>query len=206
MTPSEIYPVIRAYSGDKVTVICNIHSACAPVKGKKYMCIIAGSKHPVIDFDFVRTEADKRKSVKSRKSVDAVALTPSQKTLCFVELKSWELLIKNKGTEEKVKKKASKYTSDLPLKLSDSISICQEIIGNSDAFNGCRMLYVLVTDISVDDNGLDALNADLSALAGISSNLNILCNRLSKNIMNDIPNVETRYWECREFDGEMAKL
>jgi len=168
--------------------------------------MVAGSKYPVIDFDSVKTMADMRKSARSRKSVDAVALAPSQKTLCFVELKSWELLIKNEGTEDKVKKQAGKYTSDLPKKLSDSISICQEIVGDSGAFNGCRVLYVLVTDISVDDNGLDALNADLSALAGISSNLNILCNRLSRNIMSGIPTVETRYWECREFDGEMAKL
>ncbi|MBD5355702.1 MAG: hypothetical protein HDR88_01685 [Bacteroides sp.] len=63
-----------------------------------------------------------------------------------------------------------------------------------------------MTDISVENNGLDALNADLSALAGISSNLICLCNKLSRDIMNSIPNIETRYWECRNFDEEMTRL
>lgn len=67
-------------------------------------------------------------------------------------------------------------------------------------------MYILVTDISVENNGLEALNSDLSALAGTSSNLNQLCNRLSADIMKGIPLVETRYWECRRFDYEIARL
>ncbi|MDE7350520.1 MAG: hypothetical protein K2N25_05590 [Muribaculaceae bacterium] len=206
MTPLQVFYGIYAYQEEIATIICNLHSACRSDKGKRYMCIYAGSSYPVIDFDEVKNKADLFESRESRKSVDALALPPSESILCFVELKSWELVVKDKGTENKVRKKAEKYASDLPQKLTDSIEICRNILKDQNALDSCRIMYILVTDISVNDNGLEALNADLSALAGISSNLNKLCNSLSRNIMDNIPNVETRYWECREFDDKMSRL
>lgn len=206
MTPSAIFPAICTYSGKDLTVVCDLHSACQLVKGRVYMCGVAGSKYPVLEFDGVKTKADEDKGFESRSSVDAIAIPPSQSSICFVELKSWALPLSDKPTEAKITKKAAKYASSLPRKLSDSIEICREIIGASDAFEGCRIVYVLLTDISVEDNGLESLEADLSALAGISSNFNHLCNELSKNIMVGIPDVESRYWECREFDNNILTL
>lgn len=206
MKPAEVYRLVGSFLGEDTSAICALHSACSPLKGKKYQCGEVGSHYPVLDFDSVKIKADIEARKESRKSVDALALTPSDKILCFIELKSWELLINNKGDEKKVRKQAEKYSSDLPLKLSDSLEICREIVGDHGEGSVSQILYILITDISVVTNGLEAFDSDLSALAGISSNLNMLCNRLSTDIMQGIPNVETRYWECRDFDHEISKL
>lgn len=206
MTPSEIYDQIRQYTEGCETIICNLHSACSPTKGKTYMCTSQGSKTPVIDFDTVKTEADKMLNIESRNSVDAITKSPSGNYLCFVELKSWDLVLSYNGTEKVIRKQAKKYESNLPLKLTDSISICKQICKDNSGLDNCRIIFILLSDISVEEDGLSDINSNLTALAGSSSNLNMLCNQLSADIMNGIPNVETRYWECREFDRKLETL
>lgn len=206
MTPSEIYDKIKRYTEGCETIICNLHSACSPTKGKTYMCTSQGSKALVINFDTVKTEADKVLNIESRNSVDALTKSPSGNYLCFVELKSWELVLSYNGTEKVIRKQAKKYESNLPLKLTDSISICKQICKDNSALDNCRIIFILLSDISVEEDGLSDINSNLTALAGSSSNLNMLCNQLSADIMNGIPNVETRYWECREFDKELKLL
>ncbi len=206
MTPSEIYSKVFKYAGYVSTIICDLHSACSPHKKKQYLCTLAGSKTPVIDFDEVKTNADRTRGLESRKSVDALAVTPSGNFLCFIELKSWELLISNKASEYRIRKQATKYSSDLPLKLSDSMCICKEITHDGDVFDDCKIIYILLTDISVEDDGIMAFNSDLTALAGISSDLRELCNTLSRGVMDCIDIVETRYWECRNLDRNLSML
>ena len=55
-------------------------------------------------------------------------------------------------------------------------------------------------------SGLSSIDSALTALAGTSSDLNKLCNRLSKDIMANMPKIETRYWKCRRFDAELSRL
>ena len=144
-----------------------------------------------MDFDEVKTLLDKAQGQESRKSVDALAVSPSKTYLCFIELKSWELQLSYNGSEKKIRRQAAKYSSDLPVKLSDSMQICREITDNPETFDGCTILYILVTDISVADDGILAFNSDLTALAGTSSNLKDLCNSLSQRVMDGITSVET---------------
>lgn len=207
MTPSEIYNIISEYIGrhDSV-VICDLHSACAPRKGKMFLCQNGGSNVRVIDFDSVKTKADIALGIESRKSVDGIADAPSGSVFCFIEMKSWELLLSNNVTEAKIKKQARKYESDLPRKLADSIEICKQIGQDDSIFDNCRIVFILLTDISVKDDGISSIDTALSALAGSSSNLNLLCNQLSTDIMKNIPQVETRYWECRDFDKRISLL
>lgn len=206
MTPSQLYAKIARYLGGCNTVVCDLHSACSPAKRKTYLCGHRGSGTAVIDFDSVKTKADKERGIESRKSVDAVAVSPSQTSLCFIELKSWELLLTNKGTEEKIRKQTEKYESDLPRKLSDSMEICRQICEDDSAFNDCRIIFILVVDIAVEEDGLANFQASISALAGTSSDLKMLYNRQSADIMQRIPNVETRYWYCRNLDSQLAAL
>lgn len=206
MTSLEIYSELFTYSGKKSTIICDLHSACSPKKRRVYMCSPKGSHTPVVDFDEIKTLVDKAKGIPARKSVDAVAVSPLCGYLCFIELKSWDLLISKNGTEENIRKQADKYSSDLPQKLTDSIQICKEVTKDQNAFNDCAIIYVLLTDISVVNDGIMAFNSDLAALAGISSNLKKSCNSLSQGIMDSITNVETRYWECRNFDNQVATI
>ncbi len=206
MTPSQIYDKLHAYAGSNDTLICKLHSACSPADGRRFLCGSAGSRTSVIDFDTVKTKADKERSIESRKSVDAVARPMDDRCLCFVELKSWNLLLSERGTERGVRRHLKRYESDLPKKLSDSMDICHQILGGASTLNGCRIIYILATDISVVDDGLASLNSNLAALAGSASDLKKLCNRLSANVMEGISHVETRYWECREFDDKISEL
>lgn len=208
MTPKQIYDSIYQYIGNKDTIICNLHSACSPFKGKSYLCTKVGSNIRTIDFDAVKKLADIEKGIESRKSADSVVYAPSGSYFCFVELKSWKLLLLHNGNEKDIYKQATKYESDLPRKLADSIEICKQVI-NDRVFDNCKIIFMLLTDIPNDkdpQSGLSSINFNLTALAGTSSNLNILCNKLSQNIMDNIPNVETRYWECCNFDAELSKL
>lgn len=206
MTPDEIYRIACEYIGGEKTVICNLHSACSPEEGKPYLCKTANSRTPVIDFDSVKTKADKEKGIESRKSVDALSCSASGKYICFIELKSWELFLTYNGKESKVRKQTEKYKSDLPEKLKDSIEICKEISGNEDIFEGCVIVFILVTDITPERDGLSSFYSSMSALAGSSSDLRLLCDRLSEGIMKGIPSVETRYWHCRDFDRKINGL
>lgn len=118
MTPLEIYSKVYACIGNTKMIICDLHSACSPRKRRSYLCVRAGSKTPVINFDEVKTLADVAGGIPARKSVDALTVSPSGVYLCFVELKSWELLLLHNGSEENIRQQATKYSSDLPLKLS----------------------------------------------------------------------------------------
>ena len=209
MTPKQIYDSICNYLGNQNTIICNLHSACSPIDGKNYMCAKPKSKVRVIDFDAVKIKADVEVSIESRKSVDAVVNSPSNSFFCFIEIKSWNLFLTHSGNEANIRKQAKKYESDLPQKLADSIEICKQITKNNSILDNCHIIYILITDISVKstvESGISSIDSALTALAGTSSNLNILCNQLSSNIMNNIPKVETRYWECRNFDIELSYL
>lgn len=73
MTPRQLYDSIYRYVENQNIIICDLHSACSPVKDKSYMCAKAGSQVRVIDFDAVKTKADIESGLESRKSVDAVA-------------------------------------------------------------------------------------------------------------------------------------
>lgn len=84
--------------------------------------------------------------------------------------------------------------------------ICKEITHDGDVFDDCKIIYILLTDISVEDDGIMAFNSDLTALAGISSDLRELCNTLSRGVMDCIDIVETRYWECRNLDRNLSML
>lgn len=205
MKPDQVYSAILEYIDSNTTCICDLHSACSSLLGKVYMCKKQTSQTMVINFDDVKTKADRDLQLKARKSVDAVVKSPSNKFFCFVEMKSWDLCIKYNGNEKKIQSQAKKYESDLPEKLKDSIEICKQITNDNSIFDNCNIVYILVTDISVD-SGISIIDSDLTALAGTSSNLNVLCNQLSSNIMNNIPDIQTRYWECRNFDGNLSSL
>lgn len=209
MTPRQLYDSIHKYIGNQHTIICDLHSACSSIKGKQYMCTKPKSNTQVVDFDTVKTKADIECGIESRKSVDAIVSSPSDSFFCFIEMKSWELLLTHQGNETNIRKQARKYESDLPEKLARSIEICKQITHDHSVFNNCRILYILITDIPVKsdkNSGISSIDSALTALAGSSSNLNMLCNQLSENIMNNISKVETRYWECRQFDLELSNL
>lgn len=201
MTPLEIYNSIKNYIG-KDNIICNLHSAC---KNSKYLCEQIASNKNVLDFDAVSHKWCKDKCISDIKSVDAITNSFSNNYLCFIELKSWKLFLKHNQSESAIYNQADKYESDLPNKLQESIELCKEITNKNSTFNNCNIVFILLTDISVED-GISSIDSALTALAGTASNLKTLCNKKSKDVLDKISNIETRYWECKEFDEKIAKL
>lgn len=207
MIPAQIYKALQVYLKDNETIICDLHSICNPINNREgYICKGNVSQTSVLNFDKIKTQADVDSGIPSRASVDAVVISPSEDYLCFVELKSWEMFLKHQGKEQRIQKQAIKYETELPQKFSDSINICKQVLKDDSIFNNCKIVYILLTDIDVKNNGLGSIASNLTMLSGTSSNLNWLCNQLSQNIMDNIPNVETRYWECREFDNNLLTL
>lgn len=202
---SNIFKNILSFANGKTTSICDIHSACSPIKGKFYNCGNQVSRTPVINMDAVKEDFYKSqdKKIEMPKSVDA--LTNSSDALCFVELKSWDLVLQYNGTADAIKQQCTKYQSDLPMKLAHTLEMCKQLLSDPNLFDGIRVIFVLVTDIDVSI-GIEAIYEDLSALAGISSDLRSLCNRLTGNILSGVTDFQTLYCECRNFDSEIAQL
>lgn len=201
MTPLEIYNSINNYI-NKDNVICNLHSAC---KNNNYLCGQILSNKNVLDFDAISHKWCKEKSIPAFKSVDAVTNSVSNNYFCFIELKSWKLFLKYNQNESDIYKQAKKYESDLPNKLQKSIELCKKITNEDSTFKDCSILFILLTDISAED-GISSIDNNLTDLAGTASNLKKLCNQQSQDILNNISNIETRYWECKDFDTKLSKL
>jgi hypothetical protein len=202
MTPLNIYDSIKNYIG-KENIICDLNSACI---NHNYLCGQISSNKKVVNFDIVKCKWCKKNKIPAIKSVDAITTSYSNKHFCFIELKSWKKFLEYNDNESKINNKAKKYESDLPKKLTNSIEICKQINTNNHLFDNCKIIYILVTDISVNDDGISNIYLNRTALAGTSSDLKKLCNQLSKNILNNIPNIETHYWHCKDFDTKLSKL
>ncbi|MEZ3591737.1 MAG: hypothetical protein K1V84_11940 [Muribaculaceae bacterium] len=215
MSAEKIYTTVAAYLPDIATTnVCDLHSACSPVKHKTYMCEgKKGSRYPMIDFDRIKERYCKANSLKSIKSIDALALSPSKSRLCLIELKSWLMVLeppveskRSPATPTDVEAQTTKYSSALPTKLASSITLCREITDDPTLFTDLAIDYILVTDIDTDTDAIEGLLSNLSALAGTGSKLIPLCNRLSRDIMSGITNADTHYWHCRDLDTKIQSL
>lgn len=215
MSAEKIYTTVAAYLPDAaITDVCDMHSACSPARHKTYMCAgKKGSRYPMIDFDKAKERYCKANSLKSRKSIDALALSPSKSRLCLIELKSWLMVLeppveskRSPATPTDVKAQSAKYASALPSKLASSIALCREITNDPALFAGLAIDYILVTDIDTATDAIGDLASNLSALAGTGSRLIPLCNRLSRDIMSGIAEADTHYWHCRDLDTRIQSL
>lgn len=215
MSANKIYTAIAAYLTDTATTdVCDMHSACSPDKHKTYMCAgKKGSRYPIIDFDKVKEAYCKTNSLKSTKSIDALALSPSGSRLCLIELKSWMMILeppvqsgRSSATPTDVKAQSAKYASALPSKLSSSIALCRAIANDPALFSHLAIDYILLTDIDTEADAIGGFASNLSALAGTGSKLIPLCNRLSRDIMAGITDADTHYWHCRDLDTKIQSL
>lgn len=213
MTPNEVYNAVRqCYPDAEETSLCNLHSACSPRCKKVYMCGTGISTYPNLDFDKVKEDYVKSEGLPSCSSVDALAPSPSDRALCFTELKSWEMVYRYSATDRKcinmINRKASEYKSDIPKKLTDSIEICKKAAGGN--LQGINLHLILVTDIDTTVGSEKALANNLNLLAGTAvkqtSDWRDLCNTLSKGILNGITGITTHYWRCTDFDTKIATL
>lgn len=206
MTSKELYSLLAQLYREHANVsICSLHKPCSghPKCGPK------GSSTKVINFDEVMTAFQSAMGNPAHPSVDAVCAAPN--SFCFIEIKGWQKFLEwTKGlTEAKIKEKAAEY--DLALKLSESKSLCCEVLGDKDLFNKLGESFILVTDIVVSDKGavdsaLQGLNNNLLALAVTSNKWYSICNSSMQEQLDQQIAILTYYVQCKGFDDLVIRL
>lgn len=179
--------------------LCTLHRPCNP----KPDCSI-GSSYPVFDFDLITGDYCKRKSLPSCASVDALA--EKQTTIYFVEMKGWKEFLSRTSriSERKIQKQVSKY--DLAHKLADSVHTCIALLSEvneefENDFLSVPKCYVIVTDISPQQNPLGSIANNLNLLAETSSDWESVCWNRLKEKAQQVKGIKTFFVSCREFDS-----
>lgn len=199
MTPTELYRLFEAkYPHRVVGAICEVETTCR----RQGFCEHRQSVQ-VIDFDEVKN--DFYQGVRSPASVDAVCASGSGRYFCFVELKGWKnyLRFENKQ-KEGIEATAASYHLDRKLEASEQL--CISISSDGSLFASMSVVFVLVTDIDVAENGMEAFAGSLFALAETSSDRYLRCRTAAMQVLETEIKVEHDYVCCKDFDRHIADL
>lgn len=199
MTPSDLYDkLVCKYSTLVVDSICQVETTCR----KRGFCAEKQS-HQVIDFDEVKNVFYQGKGTPA--SVDAVCLGDKKQYFCFVELKGWNNYIAHIDKQkDDVKNTAAGY--NLRGKLEDSEELCEKIIGDANLFDSMPIVFLLVTDIEVKNDGMEAFADAMFKLAETSTDITSRCVNAAEDILKEQIRIEHDYIYCKEFDSHLAKL
>lgn len=184
------YPDIGEYD------ICDLHKPCSKTRG----CTTPAS-HSCIDFDKVETEFDRGKS--SRPSVDAVTYAGDQ--FCFIEIKGWKEFLKWHVPDINKIQTQSQY--DFKGKFETSRDICIGIADATKLFDTIQAIFILVTDIDVNENAMQNFYANLMSLATTATNWETHCNiALKGSLDNQITTVPKYYVNCKNLAGKLQEI
>lgn len=219
-TPKDIYEIIKQFIACQEYNICFLHKPC-----KTEAKCHPTQKTPVIDFDLVKTEWNKKNKKESDASTDALTCSKSENKLCFVEIKGWLEFLKNQKTLKKlssgeikelskeerksIKNKIYKQTSkyNFQKKLLDSISICEDITGVRDLCKVIEIKFILVTDIDPQKDPLNVFTQQLYMLANTSSDWETVCiDVLGRHLKSSIKGISTDFIYCKEFDNYISHI
>lgn len=158
----------------------------------------------LLDFDDVKDCYCSLHHRESCASVDGFGNT--ENCVYLIEIKGWKdfLYYNSKNVEQKIKKQVDRF--DLQKKFLDSLSICLDISENEAFFSENKVVYVIVTDIETQKDGLKSFQANLQMLSQTSSDWESVCNRLMKEKIAKIQGVETYYKTCQNLDAFLCQL
>lgn len=197
MNAKELYQkILETYPDIGETTICSLHKPCA----KSKRCDEA-SLHLYIDFDRVETEFDRGNS--SRQSVDAVASAGEK--FCFIEIKGWKDFLQWNIPNDKTIALQAQY--DLKGKFEVSKEICIGIAENETLFEAIPEVFVLVTDIDVNEEGIESFFFNMMALASTATDWETKCNiALKRELDNQITSVPKYYVNCKQLAGKLLEI
>lgn len=197
MNAEELYKLISdTYPDIGEAAICDLHKPCA----KSKRC--AGtSRRRYIDFDKVETEFDRGNP--SRQSVDAVA--GAGEKFCFIEIKGWKDFLQwNTPDDESIDSQAQ---YDLKGKFEVSKDICMGIAKDGTLFEKIPEVFVLVTDIDVNEEGLESFFFNMMALASTATEWETKCNiALKKQLDEQITTVPKYYVDCKHLASKLVEI
>jgi len=193
MTPAELYRLLKyRYQDFAVDSICDVETTCS----RNGFCEHR-QRIPVIDFDKVKNSF--YKGHRSPASVDAVCVSGKGTYFCFVELKGWKNYMK---FEEKQKNSIEETAGGYHLteKLEGSEQLCIELSEDENLFASMPVVFLLVTDIEVEEDGIGAFAQGMFALAETSSDRYVRCRAAAKDVLKSQIRVEHGYICCKDFD------
>lgn len=200
MTPIELYEFLRSqYSDFEVDSICQTDKYC-----KRVGLCTDKQGHHVIDFDELK-DTYYNKVTQKPASVDAVCVGNLQKYFCFVELKGWRnYMLHLKKQKRNIEETAKEY--NLSGKLKDSQTLCIDLTSDKELFANMPVVFLLVTDIDVNKEGIENFNYNLNALASTSSDIYSECITESRRTLESEIRIQHDYVYCKDFDEHMKSL
>lgn len=193
MTAQQLYDTIKqAYPHSEVSSICCTNQSC-----RRYGFCADKQSGDVIDFDAVKDAMCKGQTAKPA-SVDAVCVSGTDHAFYFVELKGWQRYIDNickqKLTPEET---ASGY--NLSGKLSSSQRLCMQIAADDDLFSKIPVRFLLVTDIDISTNGIEAFHSLLNQLGQSSTDIYLECLSQARKSLESEVYIDRDYVCCKDF-------
>lgn len=191
----KIYEHIKNYASLKDNVFCDLHKCATPDECNRKQ------NHCMLNFDEVKNTYCSKNGISSCKSVDGLSYN-NNGILFVIEIKGWELYNKysKPKTEQEVKDKVGAY--GLSVKLSDSLTICKEVLGGLGE-TIVPMVYLVVSDIR--NEGIESIASNLSLLAETSSNFSHTYGDEIKSQLSSISDIDVGFVEnCQEIDNELG--
>ena len=225
MTPEQIYIAITTNEAmtSKGAIVIKMICSCFDPCFKGFLC----KTHPkskMLDFDLVERTWHILNGEPSSSSTDGLTYTPQY--LCFIEAKGWKKFLEHQPELQKesmaeredarvynrIKKQTQRY--HFQKKLLESISICEEIIGNNSIMDCVPIRYLLVTDINIAPNinsqqdFASHIFQQFNFLATTSTKWETVCtnemqNKLKRDI-DGIKGIEARFIQCKQLDEYLS--
>lgn len=190
----KIYEQIKEYASLEDNVFCDLHKCDIPDKCKRKQ------KYSMLNFDKVKDAYCSNKGISPCKSADGLSYNCNG-ILFVIEIKGWELYNKysKPKTEQEVKDKVGEY--GLSVKLSDSLTICKDVLGGKEEII-VPLVYLVVSDIR--NEGIECFASNLSLLAETSSNFSNIYRDEIKSQLSVISDIDVGFVEnCQEIDNEL---
>jgi len=153
----------------QTSTICQLHNPC-----KANISCSHRSQTVIIDFDHIKDLHCKGQEPLA--SVDAIY---KNEELLFIEIKGWKKYLEyhlHDISQKDIKEQITKYK--LEKKLQDSLSILDILVSKANIsdphlFKSLPKQYIIVTDISTENDPLEKFAENLTFLATFSSGLNL---------------------------------
>lgn len=191
----KIYEHIKKYASLEDKAFCDLHKCASPGECNRKQ------NHCMLNFDEVKKVYCGKKRITPCKSADGLSYNHNG-ILFVIEIKGWELYNKysKPSTEQEVKDKVEEY--ELSVKLSDSLMICKEVLGEMEKII-VPMVYLVVSDIR--NEGIESIASNLSLLAETSSNFSHIYGDEIKLQLSNLSDIDVGFVEnCQEIDNELG--
>lgn len=190
--------------------ICQLHDPTCS-------CINPNKTH-VLDFDSVKEKHSITYGIGSPASVDAL-LRHKNKELLFIEIKGWKNFLKHRTpvSEKKIDKQLKKYNH--LKKLTDSLEIClqsirDQRIEDEESFRQYPKRLLIITDINIRKDPLQAFAAGLTMLASTSTDWSTICANKMEEDANAFPYTDysdynmrpVHFISCYDYDNYIKQL